>query len=123
MMIKKQDVRPDNVARFSPGNARGAMPAGIDRAMPPSSVTHPATVSKRPVGLHCITATDMAFIAHDLPRPVVRDVIGQTVDQEPTSRIDWDGIAIGALLVGFLILAGTVLFKVAAFSAIAGLSV
>jgi hypothetical protein len=122
MMINKQNISADSVARFSPGNVRNAMPAGTDRAMPPSGVAHPAT--RRPVSLHYITTADMAYITHDIPKAVARDVIGQTVDQGPTSRIDWDGIAIGALLVGFLILAGTVLFKVAAFgSAIAGLSV
>jgi hypothetical protein len=72
-----------------------------------------------PLGLHDSTTADSAFIAHDLPKPAVRDVFGSTVDQEPTSRIDWEGIAIGAILVGYLVLAGTVLFKVAAFGSAA----
>src|ERR1700761_2653202 len=115
MMIKKQDVSPHGVARLRPGNVRNATAAGADRAMPSPTIAHPAAVSKGPASLHCITTADRAYIARDLPKSVVRDVLNSTVDEGPASGIDWDGIAIGAFLAGFLVLAGAVFFKVAAF--------
>jgi len=116
MMTSKQNISADSVARFSPGNVRGAMPAGTDRAMSSSGIAHPATVSKGPTALRYVTMADRAYIAHDLPKPVVRDVFGSTFDPEPAG-IDWEGIAIGAFLVGFLVLASIVLLKVADFGA------
>jgi hypothetical protein len=115
MMTTKQNISAGNVARFSHGNVRGTMPAGANRAIPSSGVARPATASKAPNALLYVTMADRAFIAHDLPKPVVRDLFGSTIDQEPISEIDWEGIAIGAFLVGFLVLAGIVLFKVADF--------
>jgi hypothetical protein len=85
--------------------------------MSASGVAHPVTVSKAPTALRYVTMADRAYIAHDLPKPVVRDVFGSTFDQEPASGIDWEGIAIGAFLVGFLVLASIVLLKVADFGA------
>jgi hypothetical protein len=117
MMINKQNVSADSVARFSHGNVGGATPAGADRAMPSSGAAHPAAISKGPTAQRCITTADRTYVAHDLPKSVARDVFGSTVDQEPASGIDWEGIAIGASLIGFLVLAGTVLFKVTDFCA------
>jgi hypothetical protein len=123
MMISKQNISADSVARFSPGNVRDAMPTGTDRVRPSTGIAHPAGISKGPNALRYVTMADRAYIAHNLPKPVIRDVFGATFDQEPASRIDWEGIAIGAFLVGFLVLASIVLFKVADFgSASASLS-
>ena len=119
MLISKQNISADSVARFSPGNMRGATAAGTDRAMSSSGSAHSASISTGPSALRYVTMADRAYIAHNLPKPIVRDVFDATFEQESASRIDWEGIAIAAFLIGFLVLASIAFFKVADFGAAA----
>jgi hypothetical protein len=87
-----------------------------DQVDPPADDAHFTAFPKNRGALDYITKADRAYIAHDLPRPVVRDIFGSGVDPAAEARIDWEGIAIGAFLAGYLILVSAVLLKVAAFA-------
>jgi hypothetical protein len=86
-----------------------------DRVAPPADDAHLRTVPKSRGTLDYITKADRAYIAHDLSKPVVRDIFGAGFDPAAEARIDWEGIAIGAFLAGYLVLVSAVLLKVAAF--------
>jgi len=116
MMINKRDTAAHNIAGFNAANGWGTISTRTDTTSRPSPKAH-AAASNGPAALRYITPADRAYIAHDLPKPITRDVFGPTIDQEPTSGIDWEGIAIGAFLIGFLVLASIALFKIADFGA------
>lgn len=118
MTIKKFDVRSDNIARFSTGNAWGLLPVRNGEADPTLGYARSANFSEEPIMLQYITATDRAYIAHDIPEAVVRNMFASGVDRGVRPRIDWEGIAIGAFLAGYLLLDGAVIFKVAAFGSL-----
>jgi hypothetical protein len=86
-----------------------------DRGTPPADDTHLTAVPKSRGTLDYITKADRAYIAHDLPKPVVRDIFGVGFDPAAEAGIDWEGIAIGAFLAGYLVLISAVLLKVAAY--------
>jgi hypothetical protein len=86
-----------------------------NRVAPPADDAHYSAFPKSRGTLNYITTADRAYIAHDLPKPVVRDIFGPGFDPVAESRIDWEGIAIGAFLAGYLVLISAVLLKVAEF--------
>jgi hypothetical protein len=115
MTTEKPDLKPVNFARFNAENAWGLIATGYDEPRP----SHEESLSDDHVILRYISKTDRTYISHDLPEPVVRDIFTLGTDRRGAqSAFDWEGIAIGVFLTGYLVLGSAVIFKVAAFGSL-----
>ncbi|HEX4504409.1 MAG TPA: hypothetical protein VH722_01665 [Alphaproteobacteria bacterium] len=59
---------------------------------------------------------DMAYIAHDLPIPMVRDILGNREDPDDGHKIAWEGLGITALMGTYFVFATVMLFRIASFA-------
>ena len=94
------------------------IPVSSDKAGSALLDAQPAALSTRPGMLRYLTRTDGIYIGHDLPQPIVRDILDSGFGTGNGLRMSWEGIAVGIFLLGYALLGGTVILKIATFGAL-----
>jgi hypothetical protein len=109
MTTEKLDLRADNFTRLNAGNAWGLVQVGDVETV---------DYSKKATILDFITKADKAYITHDLPQPIVRDIFASDTDRRVARGNGWEGIAVAVILLGYAVLGGGVIFKIATFGSL-----
>jgi hypothetical protein len=77
--------------------------SGIETDVPPRTLSY-------------FGPADIAYITHDLPEPVIHDILGTTENGDDGHKIEWEDLGLTALMGSYFIFATVMLFRVASFA-------